>query len=214
MVDNNDIGANWDRRYQRVASYFGGQPNPWLQKNIKKYFSTGMQGKRVLSVGEGEGQNANYILNQGAEVLAIEPSAIACERMARRCHSHAERLNIKQTNFSAELVTTEGFDLILLFYCHFSSGQREKYHQNLARRLHTGGILMLEGFTPKQMEEGLNSGGPKVRSMLYTKDMLRKDFCSLLKEESLEEVSMEINLGQHSGYAHLIQFVGTLSDKS
>ena len=66
-------------------------------------------------------------------------------------------------------------------------------------------MLILEAFTPKQLE--YKTGGPPVKEMLYTADMLRKDFNAgeILR---LEEVLTGLNEGPyHRGTAAVVRLI-------
>ena len=54
---------------------------------------------------------------------------------------------------------------------------RERLFANMIRALKRGGLLVLQGYTPKQLE--YRTGGPPVASHLYTEPMLREAFAPL-----------------------------------
>lgn len=49
---------------------------------------------------------------------------------------------------------------------------------SLASTLRPGGILLLEAFSPSQLAK--TSGGPKNPDLLYSLDLIRGDFITLL----------------------------------
>jgi hypothetical protein len=72
--------------------------------------------------------------------------------------------------------------------------------------LKPGGDVIFEGFEKKQVL--LNTGGPKLESMLFSKRDLEEDFASL-NIPVMEELNTEISEGQfHQGSAQVIRFVG------
>jgi hypothetical protein len=76
---------------------------------------------------------------------------------------------------------------------------------NMVRCLKPGGILILQGYTPKQLE--YRTGGPPFASHLYTPQLLRDAFRELSIIE-LREYEAEVREGSgHSGYSALIGMV-------
>ena len=74
--------------------------------------------------------------------------------------------------------------------------------ERMAQALKPGGLLIVQGYTPKQLE--YKTGGPPRIENLYTPEMLRKAFAPF---EILELVEYEAVLGegsQHSGRSALI----------
>jgi hypothetical protein len=72
----------------------------------------------------------------------------------------------------------------------------------MVRALAPGGLLVLQGYTPKQLQ--YRSGGPQRVDHLYTEAMLREHFAAL---DILELVSYEAELRegtQHTGMAALV----------
>jgi len=75
----------------------------------------------------------------------------------------------------------------------------------MVRSLKPGGVLILQGYTPKQLE--YRTGGPSVLSHLYSRQMLESAFVELSILE-LREYEREVQEGQgHSGRSALIGLV-------
>ena len=71
--------------------------------------------------------------------------------------------------------------------------------------LNPGGIIILQGYTPKQLE--YKTGGPGLIDHLYTEDLLRKEF-SDLEFINLSVYDAELKEGsQHAGMSALIGMV-------
>jgi hypothetical protein len=59
----------------------------------------------------------------------------------------------------------------------------------MLRALKPGGVLIMEAFTPEQLE--YKTGGPPVREMLYTVEMVRDEFSKgeiLLLQQKLTDL--------------------------
>jgi hypothetical protein len=76
----------------------------------------------------------------------------------------------------------------------------------MKRTLKPGGLLLLEGYTPKQLDYG--TGGPKQIDQLYTREMLEAAFGGFTRLEiAAEERAMSEGRG-HSGMSAVIDLVG------
>src|SRR3970282_1037604 len=65
------------------------------------------------------------------------------------------------------------FDLVVAIFIHFMPEFRARMPRQMLKALKPGGILIMEAFTPKQLD--YKTGGPPVKEMLYTADMLREE---------------------------------------
>ena len=78
-------------------------------------------------------------------------------------------------------------------------------HTKMLRALKPGGVLIMEAFTPEQLR--YNTGGPPVKEMLYTSNMLRQEFREgeILQ---LEETLADLSEGPyHRGTASVVRLV-------
>src|SRR5205814_5714355 len=67
------------------------------------------------------------------------------------------------------------FDVVVEIFTQFSTPrQRERKWGGMRRALKRGGLLIVEGYTPKQLDYG--TGGPKQIEQLYTRDILIRAF--------------------------------------
>jgi hypothetical protein len=72
--------------------------------------------------------------------------------------------------------------------------------------LKPGGLLLLQGYTPKQIEHG--TGGPKAVENMYTTTLLKEAFISF---ETFKINAYEVELREgaaHSGMSAVIDFAG------
>ena len=76
---------------------------------------------------------------------------------------------------------------------------------DIQRSLKPGGTLVLQGYTPKQLE--FRTGGPPVASHLYTEALLREAFAAMDIVE-LREYEADVAEGSgHLGHSALIGLV-------
>ena len=77
--------------------------------------------------------------------------------------------------------------------------------ENIQQCLKPGGILVLQGYTPKQLD--YKTGGPPVLSHLYTQALLREAFAEM-DIQVMREYEAEVHEGKgHFGHSALIGMV-------
>jgi hypothetical protein len=98
------------------------------------------------------------------------------------------------------------YDLVAVIFTQFADpAMRDRLFTHVIDALSPGGLLVLQGYTPRQLE--YKTGGPPERSHLYTADLLRAAFASL-EEIELREYEAELSEGaRHRGTSALIGLV-------
>ena len=98
-----------DDPYAESEQLWSGNPNDALIREVQ-----GLSVGDAVDVGAGEGADAVWLAKQGWVTTAVEPSAIACGRIAEAATKAAVQVTIMQeTLASAELGT---YDLVSAFY--------------------------------------------------------------------------------------------------
>lgn len=189
----------WNQRYGQEEYIYGKEPNEFFRAQL----SLLPKGK-ILMPAEGEGRNAVYAATKSWEVVAFDSSKAAKEK--------AEKL-MKQNNVKFEYLIESyedfehhenSFDVIALIYAHTIS--RKDNHKKIVRFLKPGGLLLLEGFSKKQIR--FNSGGPRNIDMLFSADELKSDF-SEFTQLDIDELEIELQEGPlHIGEAAVIRAIG------
>lgn len=191
----------WNQRFSGPDYTYGTEPNAFLVSQ-KKYFMPGM---KVLAVADGEGRNGVWLAQQGLDILSVDGSEVGL----RKAQELAKRRGVSIRTECADLTTwtwpEKKFDLVVAIFIHFPPEHRTRLHKKMLGALKPGGVLIMEAFTPAQL--GYKTGGPPVKEMLYTAEMLRNDFMEaelLQQEESLTE--LEEGVG-HRGQAAVVRLV-------
>jgi hypothetical protein len=98
------------------------------------------------------------------------------------------------------------FDWVIGVFIQFT-GAADRARQFAAMKQLTsrGGRILLQGYTPKQLEYG--TGGPGVLENLYTADILRESFTGWEIEELVEYEDEIVEGRGHKGRSALIGFV-------
>ena len=194
----------WDERYARPELLYGAEPNDFLREMAPR-----IPPGPVLGLGEGQGRNAVHLAELGHAVTAVDQSPMGLQRARELAGSRGVAL----TTFAADLADAD-FALepwkgpwsgIVSVFCHLPSALRQRLYPRCAEALAPGGVFILEGYTPRQLEYG--TGGPKDLDMLDTLAELR----SLLPGLELEvgrEVVRDIREGAlHQGLGSVVQVV-------
>lgn len=189
----------WETRYATSEYAFGKSPNYFLQSCKRFLPPTG----RALAVADGEGRNGVWLAEQGLDVLSIDFSPTA----QRKAKALAAERDVK---VSFQLVDVHGwtypsatFDVVAEIFTQFSTpAERALKWAGMQKALRPGGLLIIQGYTPKQLE--YSTGGPKEIENLYTRGMLEQAFGSF-RELSIAEEEREIREGtSHGGMSAVI----------
>jgi hypothetical protein len=99
------------------------------------------------------------------------------------------------------------FDVVVEIFTQFSSpGDRAKKWAGMRKSLKPGGLLIIQGYTPKQLQYG--TGGPKEIENLYTRAMLEQAFHDF-RDVTIKEEELEMHEGtSHGGMSAVINFTG------
>ena len=196
------MSSFWDDRYGRAEYIYGEAPNAFFAEQLGK-----LKPGTIILPCEGEGRNAVYAASLGWEVRAFDASeagkakamALAAKKGATIEYLVNDALDARYEENSA--------DVVCLIFAHFVPEIRMKVHQEVIRWLKPGGKIILEVFNTQQLQN--NSGGPKDIALLYTTDMLEKDFATL-ETDMLLMAQTELDEGSfHQGRADVLRYLGT-----
>ncbi len=192
----------WNQRYAVEEYVFGTEPNAFLAAQARRF----VPGQQVLAVADGEGRNGVWLARQGLEVLAVDVSPPALDKARKLAARHGVTLETEQADLFAWEWGENRFDAVVAIFIQFvPAGGRRRLHQLMRQALKPGGLILLQGYTPKQLE--FKTGGPAERDNLYTADDLRSDFAALEILE-LRECEREVDEGAgHRGMSALVEMV-------
>ncbi|MFH1816791.1 MAG: class I SAM-dependent methyltransferase [Pseudomonadota bacterium] len=192
----------WDARYATDDYIFGTAPNRFLESQIA-HIKPGMQ---ILSIADGEGRNGVWLAEQGARVHAIDVSPVALEKARKLATVRGVALDFEQVDILGWNWPEAAYDLVAAIFIQFAPPpERDHVIAGIRRCLKPGGLLILQGYTPKQIEFG--TGGPPSAANMYTADLLRDWFgdWDILHLSEHESVIREGS--HHHGMSALIDLV-------
>jgi SAM-dependent methyltransferase len=189
----------WEDRY-RVPDYvFGKEPNYFLVSCKALLPRSG----KALAVADGEGRNGIWLAEQGLEVLSLDFSPSAQQKARALAKQRGVTLTVAQADVHTWDYPEAAFDVVVEIFTQFSTpAERAKKWAGMRKALKRGGLLIVQGYTPKQLQYG--TGGPKQVENLYTRAMLEEAFRDFRDMKIVEE-EIEIYEGtSHGGMSAVI----------
>jgi cyclopropane fatty-acyl-phospholipid synthase-like methyltransferase len=192
----------WDERYATDDYFFGTEPNAFLvsQHHLLK------PGMRCLAVADGEGRNGVWLAGQGLDVLSVDASPVAVAKAQKLAAQRGVDLKCEVVDLLNWDWGENRYDVVAAIFIQFATpAQRGLLFAHIKRALKPGGLLLLQGYTPRQLE--YRTGGPSALENLYTESMLRAEF-SDMEILQLREHEEFISEGSgHHGMSALIDLV-------
>jgi cyclopropane fatty-acyl-phospholipid synthase-like methyltransferase len=196
------MSSIWDERYAGEEYHFGTEPNAFLyaQRALLK------PGMSCLAVADGEGRNGVWLAEQGLNVLSVDSSAVAQEKAQRLAAQRGVKMQFELADLMQWEYGTNRFDVVAAVFIQFAGpSQRGQMFANLKRCVKPGGLLLLHGYTPRQLE--YKTGGPSQVENLYTEASLRAAFSDWEILQLCEHDDIIREGAGHSGMSALIDLV-------
>ena len=192
----------WDQRYATPGFAYGSAPNDFLAAEVHRLPRHG----KVLCLAEGEGRNAVWLAQQGFAVTAVDASPVGLDKAQQLAAERGVVITTVCADLAEYSIPPESWDGIVSIFCHLPPPLRRAVHHACVGRLSRGGVLLLEAYTPRQLEH--QTGGPPQPELLYEPETLRDDF-SGLQLQQLQEIVREVCEGAfHTGPGAVVQVIG------
>lgn len=193
----------WQERFAAPGYLFGTEPNDFL----KRHGHLLRKGEKALAIADGEGRNGVFLAEQGLDVRSVDFSPLAQEKARKLAAERGVTLKVEQADILNWDWPAEAFDVVAAIFFQFVGPEgRAKIFAGIKKTLKPGGLLLLEGYGPKQLE--YKTGGPPHLENLYTRDLLEKAFADFSSIE-VREYDAVINEGPgHGGMSALVDLVG------
>ena len=195
----------WDERYAGEDYLFGTEPNVFLlsQRHLLK------PGMSCLAVADGEGRNGVWLAQQGLRVLSVEASAVALEKAKALARQRGVRIDFEQADLARWQWGENRFDAVAAIFIQFAPpALREQMFAGIKRCLKPGGLLILQGYTPRQLE--YKTGGPPLAENMYTETLLRNAFGEM---EILHLREHDDHIGEGSGHRGMSALIDLVARK-
>ncbi|WP_124949507.1 SAM-dependent methyltransferase [Sulfuriferula thiophila] len=159
----------WDERYNVPEFIFGTEPNVFLTQQAFRL----TPGQRVLAVADGEGRNGVWMAQQGLSVLSVEGSSVALAKAQKLAQERGVNLDFECADLLRWQWGEARFDAVVAIFIQFADpAGRKILFEGMKAALKPGGLLLLQGYTPRQLE--FKTGGPSAAENMYTEPMLRE----------------------------------------
>jgi cyclopropane fatty-acyl-phospholipid synthase-like methyltransferase len=197
-----DQRAFWNERFSGDDYLFGTAPNAFLATQHQQL----KPGMRALAVADGEGRNGVWLAQQGLDVLSIDFSAVALAKAQKLATAAGVTLKTECVDLAQWDWGGPRFDAVAAIFIQFADpAWRARIFASIKHVLVPGGLLLLEGYRPKQLDYG--TGGPSQVENLYTRELLEREFADM-EILHLAEYDAEVSEGsRHKGMSALIDLV-------
>ena len=192
----------WNTRYATEEYVFGTAPNVFLVSQTQHL----KPGQTALAIADGEGRNGVWLAQQGLHVHAIDFSPAALAKAAKLAAERGVQVAFEQADVLNWSWPEAAYDIVVAIFIQFAPPpERERIIEGIRRSLKPGGLLVLQGYTPKQVE--LATGGPSNPANMYTADLLRDWFGDWNILHLAEHESLISEGSHHHGMSALIDLV-------
>ena len=185
--------GTWDDRFAKPGRLFGDAPNGFLVREAHRL----APGARALCVADGEGRNSIWLAEQGQAVTAFDLSSVAVDKARSWAAERHQAVDFHVAGVDDWDWSADAFDAVVAIFVQFAEpALRDRLFAGMWRTLKPGGLLLVQGYTPKQLE--YRTGGPGKIEHLYTAELMR----DLLPDaEWLVLRDYEAELSEGSGHA-------------
>ena len=201
-----DPAGTWNRRFSESGYLFGTEPNDWLRDHADLWHA----GQRILCVADGEGRNSVWLAQRALTVDAFDISEVGVRKARDFARITGVRVNFAVADVATLHWPESVYDGVVAIFIQFADpALRARIFHGMVRSLKPGGILLLQGYAPRQLE--FRTGGPPIESHLYTPQMLREAFAGM---EILELREYEAELAEGAGHRGHSALVGLVARKT
>jgi len=190
----------WDERYATDEFVYGTAPNDFLRESVN-YLPPG----KVLCLAEGEGRNSVFLAGLGHQVTAVDSSGVGLAKARRLAKSRGFPIETVTADLGNYRIVPESWEGVVSIFCHVPAAVRGKLHAEVVTGLKPGGVLILEAYTPKQLDYG--TGGPPNLALLMTLADLKDELAGLEFLRGVEVVREVIEGRLHTGMGAVVQVI-------
>lgn len=190
----------WEQRYDGDEYVFGTEPNDFLRANVGR-----LPPGRVLWLAEGEGRNATFLAAQAHDVASIDLTEAGVAKTRCLAAEHGVSVAAEVGDLATADLGRDRWNAIVSIFAHLPPAVRRDLHRRVVAALASGGVFLLEAYTPDQVGRG--TGGPQTAELTMTLAALRQELAGLDIVVG-QELEREVVEGPgHSGTGSVVQVI-------
>jgi SAM-dependent methyltransferase len=194
----------WDDRYNTDEYVYGTTPNDFLVEHATDLLA-GREQAHILCLADGEGRNSVYLAELGAQVCAMDISAVGLAKAEKLAKQRGVSIQTEVVDLTQAELPKAHYDGVVAIFCHLPSQGRAHLYEQVLASLKPGGFFLVEGYTAAQLGRG--TGGPDSADLMLSKAELEKVFKSFEIQVS-QEIERDIHEGErHNGVGAVCQFI-------
>lgn len=190
----------WNARYGDADYFYGTEPNDFLRENAHH-----LPDGPILCLADGEGRNSVFLASLGREVHSVDISTAGVEKTRRLAVERGVTVHAEVGDLATFVLGQRKWAGIVSIFSHLPSELRRDLHRRVVESLQSGGVVILEAYTPDQIGRG--TGGPQVEDLLMTEKALRTEFAELELVHIQECIRDVVEGNGHTGTAAVVQVV-------
>jgi SAM-dependent methyltransferase len=164
---------SWNERFAGEAYVFGTRPAAFVVDNAHVIAPR----SRVLVPADGEGRNSVYLAELGHRVVATDIAENGIAKARKLANARGVNVEFRHLDLQGWTWPEAEFDAVVAVFIQFAPpALRQEIFAGMWRTVRPGGVVLLHGYTPKQLE--YRTGGPSAVEQLYTEDLLRTAFAA------------------------------------
>lgn len=192
----------WQQRFAAPGYLFGTAPNAFLKSKAHLL----QKGQTALAIADGEGRNGVFLAEQGLDVLSVDFSPLAQDKVRKLAKERGVTLRVQQADIINWTWPEAAYDVVAAIFIQFAGPKdRDAIFAGIKRALKPAGLLLMQGYAPKQLE--YKTGGPSRVENLYTRALLEEAFGDFTALDIAEHDSVIQEGAGHGGMSALIDLV-------
>jgi len=161
----------WNGRFANESYVFGTRPAAFVADNAHHIPPR----SRVLVPADGEGRNSVFLAEQGHRVVATDIALAGIAKARKLARARGVSVEFRHLDLQGWRWPEAEFDAAVAVFIQFAPPAfRDEIFAGMKRAVRPGGIVLLHGYTPRQLE--YRTGGPAAVEQLYTENLLRAAF--------------------------------------
>jgi len=160
----------WNERFDKEEFIFGKEPNEYLVAQAPQHLKSNSS---VLCIADGEGRNGVWLAKQGMRVTGFDVSDIALTKANQFAKENQVNTQYSLSDTDSFEWQPDTYDAAIGIFIQFADPEmRARIFNQVHQTLKPGGLFILQGYTPKQLE--YKTGGPSLIEHLYTEELIRE----------------------------------------